>query len=283
MRFTKALAFAAALLLASVPQVASRTAIRKEVLRVTKLSDAIIDPPSKLTTRLGGAPDISPQKKATILMGLLMAFNSGFVNGICLSGAATANGSKQAVAAVTASWTNSAMGLASGNNGQFKFLSQVILSFMSGSAIAGYLTPRPKQFVLEGSPYATSFYAGAILLVLAGMKIGEMESVKTGFLLAAMANGIQNSVTSTLTGNLCRSSHFTGITSEMGTFIGQILRGNKENMFKLQVFAGLAACFWLGGFTSFGAAKEFGNSALYISAGLYVLVGSLYSNVPKML
>jgi hypothetical protein len=282
MKFTKALTFAAALVLASMPLAASSSAIRKDANPVRKFGVAKIAP-SKVTTRGGGAGAISAPKKATILLGLIMAFNSGFVNGVCLSGAATANGSKQAVAAVTASWTNSAMGLASGNNGQFKFLSQVILSFMSGSAIAGYLTPKPQQFALEGSPYATSFYVGAVLLALAGMQMGEVKSVKTGFLLAAMANGIQNSVTSTLTGNLCRSSHFTGITSDMGTFIGQILRGNKENLFKLKVFAGLAACFWAGGFTSYGVAKELGNSSLYISAGLYVLVGSLYSTFAKAL
>ena len=225
-------------------------------------------------------------KKAAIVMGLILAFNSGFINGLCLSGVAAANGAKQAVSAVTASWTNSAMGLASGNMGQFKFLSAVILSFMGGSVIAGFLNPKPpKQFTLQEesnnpSPlpwYSTSFYIGAVLLALAGMNLGKGDNnVKLGFLLASMANGIQNSITSVITGNLCRTSHYTGITSDMGTFLGQCLRGNKTNLFKLQVFAGLAAVFWMGGFSSYFAASELQNSALYISAALYILIGTFY-------
>ena len=227
------------------------------------------------------APPPKEKKDAAILMGLALAFNSGFINGLCLSGAAAANGAKQAVSAVTASWTNSAMGLASGNLGQFKFLSAVILSFMGGSVIAGFLNPTPpKQFTLQESTsslpwYSSSFYIGAVLLALAGMNLGG-DNVKLGFLLAAMANGIQNSITSVMTGNLCRTSHYTGITSDMGTFLGQCLRGNKANLFKLKVFAGLAAMFWAGGFSSFFAASELKNQALYLSAALYILIGTFY-------
>jgi hypothetical protein len=43
------------------------------------------------------------------------------------------------------------------------------------------------------------------------------------FALAAMANGIQNSVTSVATGNLIRSAHFSGMTSDMGNLLGQMV------------------------------------------------------------
>jgi hypothetical protein len=228
-------------------------------------------------------PLVVTSKGAAVVMGLLLAFNSGFINGCCLSGAVAADGSKQAVAAVTASWTNSAMGLASGNVAQFQFLAKVIMSFISGSAISGFLNPRPTPFLFDGSSqYGSSLFIAAALLCVAAGQLQDADSVKTGFYLAAMANGIQNSVTSTLTQNLCRSSHFTGISSDMGTFLGQILRGNQENLFKLQVFMGLSVCFWLGGYVSFEASKQYESSCLFLSAGFYVLMGGLYGKLANV-
>ena len=237
------------------------------------------EPKTSLVTKTRGG-DASSQKKAVVL-GLILALNSGFINGCCLSGAVSANGAKQAVAAVTASWTNSALGMASGNMEQFGFLGKVIVAFMSGSIVAGYLNPSPTLFDVKTSAYALPLAIGCGALVIAAQLINSADSVKTAFLLCALANGIQNSVTSTLTGNLCRTSHYSGITSDMGTFIGQILGGNKANIYKLKVFMGLAACFWTGGYVSYSIGKEFGSSSLLFAAGLYAAIIALYETFAK--
>jgi len=65
----------------------------------------------------------------------------------------------------------------------------------------------------------------------------------------------------------------------MGTFIGQILRGNKANLFKLKVFAGLAAAFWFGGYVSYGLSKTHGASALYASVAVYLFMALGYDKV----
>ena len=234
---------------------------------------------SVISTRGG---DGASQKGAVVL-GLILALNSGFINGCCLSGAISADGAKQAVAAVTASWTNSALGMASGNMSQFGFLSKIIGAFIGGSAIAGFLNPKPTLFQVSTPAYALPLAIGGGLLVVASQLIKNVDSVKTAFLLCAVANGIQNSVTSTMTGNLCRTSHYTGISSDMGTFIGQILAGNKANVYKLKVFMGLAACFWLGGYISYQIGKEFGSTSLLFSAGLYAVIIGLYESFAKEL
>jgi hypothetical protein len=87
----------------------------------------------------------------------------------------------------------------------------------------------------------------------------------------------------TMTGNLCRTSHFTGISSDIGTFVGQILRGNKANAFKLKVFAGLVAAFWLGGYASYGLSKTHGTSVLCISAAVYLFVAFGYDKMLQLL
>jgi len=220
-------------------------------------------------------------KKAAIIMGLVLAFNAGFVNGCCLSGLVTADSTKPSVAAVTASFTNSALGMARGDMDQFQFFFKVILSFMSGSTIAALTNPRPVPFSISSSTYDWSFAIGAILLCTAGSLLGREHTVRLGVYFATMANGIQNSVTSTMTDKLCRTSHFSGVTSDIGTFLGQCLRGNAENAFKLKVFTGLAFSFWLGGFMSFGLAKRFSNTSLFIAAGVFVFMGVLYDRIWK--
>lgn len=232
-------------------------------------------------------------KAASILLGIIMAFNSGFINGCCLSGFMTTDGAaqqSQAVAAVTASWTNSATGIAGGNMGKFYFLGSIILSFMTGSAIAGFLNSKPRSgpFSIGHMSDSTSAFMVAAILLIGAVQMFQMENdeifssfsaARIGFMLTAMANGVQNSITSTLTANLCRSSHYTGITSDMGTFLGQILAGNTANLFKLQVFAGLSLSFWMGGFLSLTPAKTYGPLCLYGSSALYVIIGSTYSQI----
>ena len=220
-------------------------------------------------------------QSASILMGLILALNSGFINGCALSGAVTVDGSSQAVAAVTASWTNSALGLASGNMAKFGFLGKVLGSFIFGSLIAGYLEPRPAPFLVSTSSFGLPLTIAAGFMVIAKMFLEDASSVRLGFYLLAMANGINNSVTSTMTSNLCRTSHFSGISSDMGTFLGQILRGNKANMFKLKVFAGLSACFWAGGYLSYSLSKSYGTSTLYVSAAIYLFMAGAYDKVAK--
>lgn len=261
---------------------------QQELLLQSSTSDvpAKVDSPVGVAVvpRAGTADPASPSlisQSASILMGMILALNSGFINGCALSGAVTGDGSTQAVAAVTASWTNSALGLASGNMAKFGFLSKVLGSFIFGSLIAGYLEPKPSQFLVSSSSYGMPLTVAAIFTALSKTFLEAPSSVKLGFYLLCMANGINNSVTSTMTSNLCRTSHFTGISSDMGTFIGQILRGNKTNLFKLKVFAALAASFWSGGYLSYEFSKTYGSSILYVSAAVYLFMALGYEKFAK--
>ncbi|CAB9522675.1 membrAne [Seminavis robusta] len=211
-------------------------------------------------------------KKAAVAAGMMLAFNSGFTNGACLGGGLLAGTDKFAVAAVTGAWTTSALGAASGNMAAFATNAKAILSYVTGSCIAGLMIPRPKTFVLDNGTGPT-FLIGSALLYAASRFAQSSPGTKTCFFLALMANGLQNSVTSVHTANLCRSAHFSGITSDIGTFLGQCLRGNFDNAFKLKVFALLGLSFWVGGFTAFFAANNYTTSTLYFSAALHAFVG----------
>ncbi|KAK1744405.1 hypothetical protein QTG54_004938 [Skeletonema marinoi] len=93
------------------------------------------------------------------------------------------------------------------------------------------------------------------------------------YYFAAMANGLQNGMTSTYSANLIRTSHLTGTSTDIGLIAGQMLRGNMKNYWKFKVLVGLAASFWFGGLISFYSAQRFLSQSLWFSAALYLLVG----------
>jgi len=201
---------------------------------------------------------------------MLLAFNAGYVNGACLSGFLSSGVTKQPTAAVTGAWTNGALGLASGDRPRLSLNAGCILSYVGGSFLSGLFLPRPALFEL-GRDAASAFGIGAALLAASAHMTANGS--KVAFLYpATAANGLQNGITSSLTANLIRSSHMSGTTSDIGTFLGQIVRGNYQNATKLKVLLCLALSFWVGSFLSYFVTEKMASSSLLVSAGLYLSI-----------
>lgn len=213
--------------------------------------------------------------RKAVSFGMLLALTSGFVNGACLSGFWSTS---QATAAVTSTWTNSAIALASQRTGRFLELAKYLFSFIGGSTIAGLLVPKPVPFqICNPKGVAMGFGFSSLVLAAAGLLAHAAGFAGQNFLcMCLFANGIQNSLTSSLTSNLCRTSHFSGMTSDIGTYIGQIIRGNRDNMMKLQSFSLLSLSFWLGGLLSYPLTRMFDARILLVAAGVY---GSLAASL----
>ena len=155
-----------------------------------------------------------------------------------------------------------------------------LLSYIGGSAIAGALVPRPVAFELSGS-YALSFVAAAAACVIATMKAKAGDSSFVFYSLAAA--GIQNSLTSVFSANLCRTAHFSGTTSDIGTLLGQLVRGNTESLPKFKVLCMLFLSFFGGAYISQPIGKAYAQDTLMIAAGIYLAVASTiaFSTKPK--
>lgn len=226
-------------------------------------------------------------RRLAVAYGAVLAFNSGYMNGLCLHGIFW--DTKQAVAAMTGSYTNSALAAAAtSTTAQPSFLAlqmKVLFGYISGAAVAGALNPRPDPFHIHTLNVGVTFWLAAAALVVAQTFFLDGSQGDTSrhwfFALAAVANGMQNSITSVHTANLVRTTHYTGISSDMGTFVGQALRGNWENVHKLKVFALLALSFWTGGFLSVKIGTK--RNGLWASARLYAILGGvlLYQNVKQ--
>lgn len=206
----------------------------------------------KYTTKsVRGGGLTAPSQATLVRVGCLLAANSGFMNGLALSGVVI--GKNQAVAAVTGAWTTSAVAAMKNDHSALQQQLVALASYFGGSCINGMMNPNG----IDWSKPPTSLVASAIL-VLGAFGAAKMgNDPKVFWSLLTLANGLQNSWTSSLLqGNVLRTAHFSGITSDMGTFAGQIIRNNKQNDWKLVIFAKLAASFWLGGAASYWIAQS---------------------------
>jgi uncharacterized membrane protein YoaK (UPF0700 family) len=207
-------------------------------------------------------------------VGLLFALNSGFINGLCLSGLLTKEGSnKHAVSGVTAAYTTSGLYLADGLFNEAGFEFSLILAFVGGAFVSGLMTPKAIPHKLVPS-YGPTFLLGSLCLFAAAWIADHNRPYgRVQYFFAAMANGMQNGMSSMYTANLIRTSHLTGTSTDIGLILGQMLRGNWKNYWRLKVLVGLASSFWFGGLISFYAATEYFHRALWFSAGLFFGIG----------
>mmetsp|Transcript_18130 Transcript_18130/g.20923 ORF Transcript_18130/g.20923 Transcript_18130/m.20923 type:complete len:322 (-) Transcript_18130:26-991(-) len=214
-------------------------------------------------TEILSNPNI-PSQQLFVILSCILAANSGFLNGLTLSG--ILGGRQQSVSAVTEAYTASA--LAFGDwNGRFYFSQiRLIMSYIAGSCLNGLINP-------NGIDWSKSQFS--LLLCGIFVLIGSLYYTSSEWLLCffVMANGLQNSWTSMLLKeNILRTTHFSAATSDIGTFLGQIIRGNWDNFWKLKIFTGLALSFWTGGYLSVIAIQTWEEVSLLVSVALYFIL-----------
>lgn len=207
-----------------------------------------------------------------VCSGVLLAFNSGYVNGTCLSGFVTASGRQQAAMSVTGFYTRSALALAEGDYDYFRFFVCVVLSFFGGACLSGIMTPYPTPWRIEPT-YGPTFLVGAAFLVGSSVFSAVERNGNGIFYLASAASGIQNGLSSTYSGNLIRSTGYTSAITDVSIFTAQLCRGNKKNTWRLVVLLCFLTAFWIGGIVSFYATQKFTSYSLLFNAGLFLLIG----------
>lgn len=112
-------------------------------------------------------------------------------------------------------------------------------------------------------------------MCIAGAMSSVADDVNIGhrfYFFVALANGVQNGISSMYSANLIRTTHMSGTTTDIGLFIGQWLRGNRRNTWKLHILLGLAASFWTGGLCSFYAVEAWVQYTLLFNAGIFLLL-----------
>lgn len=192
------------------------------------------------------------------LLGGLLAFNAGAVNagGFLLVGMYTSH--------MTGFASMLADNLVLGQMGLVLGALGTLLAFVCGAASTALLVNWARQHHLR-SEYALPLLLEALLLLLFGL-IGATLNRQTPFavpltvLVLAYTMGLQNALITKISSAQVRTTHMTGVITDLGIELGKMLYWNgpaqgaqvRANRLKLRLYATLLTAFFAGGL--FGAA-----------------------------
>lgn len=165
----------------------------------------------------------------------------------CIAGATNAIGvlgfEHQAVSHLTGASTLLGVALVELRWAESLHLLGIILSFVLGAVAAGAMVG---SVALQlGRQYSFALLAESLLLLAALAALTQGSTF--GHYLASAACGLQNGMVSTYSGAVVRTTHVTGMFTDLGTMLGATLRGHLLNTRRAVLYLLLIAGFVLGG------------------------------------
>jgi uncharacterized membrane protein YoaK (UPF0700 family) len=170
--------------------------------------------------------------------GFFLALVAGSVNAIALRGF-----NHQGVSHLSGSSTLLGVELAAGNFPEVLHLALIVLSFVVGAVVSGFVIGG--ESLQLGRRYSVALLAESALL-LSAMVFLDRSSL-LGHYLASGACGLQNAMTSTYSGAVVRTTHVTGLFTDLGVTLGLWLRGQRADRRRVVLYFTLIAGFILGG------------------------------------
>ena len=148
----------------------------------------------------------------------------------------------QAVSHLTGTTSLLGAALAQGDLRAIVHLWGVLIAFCVGAMLSGLVIQ--DQTLKLGRRYGVALALEAALLLLA-IPLFKQQQI-WGALLAAMACGLQNAMVTTYSGAAVRTTHLSGMFTDLGIGLGHLLRGMPLPMRRLTL-SGLIISGFLGG------------------------------------
>ena len=194
----------------------------------------------------------------------VLAFIAGIINTIGFLGF-----QHQGVTHLTGSTTLLGIATATGNFPDIIHLLAIVGSFLIGSIFGGLLIP--DDSLKLGNSYGVALLIESALLFAAVPALQHGSYI--GDYLASCACGLQNGMASNYSGAILRTTHVSGIFTDLGIFIGHILRGIPVDMRRVYLCLILLAAFFSGAAAGTVGFSHFSYQTLYFPAALTGLVG----------
>lgn len=169
----------------------------------------------------------------------------------------------------------SLLGIALGNSGGSEAVhwALAIASFVLGATLSGMIV---QQSTLKlGRRYGVALVLESLLLVAAVPLLEASNSA--GLYLASVGMGLQNGIVSAYSGAVIRTTHVTGIFTDLGIYIGHLLRRLPVDMLRLRVCVVVAASFMIGSAAGALLFRVLQERTLLIPAALTGFCGVSYS------
>ncbi|MEY2863451.1 MAG: hypothetical protein RLY58_1158 [Pseudomonadota bacterium] len=201
---------------------------------------------------------------------VLLAFSAGCVNCIALLGFANT-----AVSHVTGTVSNTASALVRHNVPVFSLGFGIVAAFLVGAMLSGVIVKN--EALRLGRHYGLALLLESLLLFAATWFF--MRQHVAGELLASAACGLQNAMIATYSGSVIRTTHLTGILSDIGSALGSRLAGRAVQWMSFRLQVSILLAFFVGGVVGAALFLHVGSLALLLPATVVLLAALGYAAV----
>lgn len=167
----------------------------------------------------------------------VLAFIAGLVNAVGYLGFR-----HESISNMTGNASLLGIALGSGEGGEILHWTTAIAAFVLGNMLSGVIVQR--STLQLGRRYGAALMLESLLLFAAVPFLDASSSI--GLYLASIAMGLQNGMVSAYSGALIRTTHVTGIFTDLGIYLGHLLRGLPVDKLRLRVCIVVATTFILG-------------------------------------
>lgn len=198
----------------------------------------------------------------------VFAFIAGIINVVGLLGF-----SHQAVSHLTGNTSMLAAALASCDLSAILHFAAVIGSFLAGTILSGFII---QDSALQlGRRYGVVLILESVLLFLA-VPLLDRDDI-SGLYAAACACGLQNAMATTYSGTVVRTTHISGMFTDLGIFLGHRLRGLPVDAKRVKMCFLVISAFLCGGIIGALAFHSIGYFTLFIPAGIAAATAFSYA------
>jgi len=178
----------------------------------------------------------------------------------------------QAVSHMTGSTSQLGMAIAQGDWRAVGHLWGLLIAFSLGAMLSGLLIQ--DNTLQLGRRYGVALAIESALLLVA-IPLFEQQQI-WGALAAAMACGLQNAMATTFSGAVVRTTHLSGMFTDLGIGLGHLLRGLPLQVRRLTLSGLIIGGFLGGGILGAWLFMHFRYDALLAPALLTGLTGIVY-------
>ena len=197
----------------------------------------------------------------------VLAFDAGIVNVVGLLGF-----EHQAITHLTGSTSLLAIKVAAFDVTAILHFAAILGSFVAGTVLSGFII---KDAALQlGRRYGIALLLESILLCAAVPLL--QRHYLSGLYCAACACGLQNAMMSTYSGTVIRTTHVSGMFTDLGIFLGHALRGLPVDWKRIRLCLLIISGFLTGGVIGALAYRAVNAAALFIPAAITVVMAVTY-------
>eukprot|EP01061_Rhynchopus_euleeides_P019791 TRINITY_DN32474_c0_g1_i1.p1 TRINITY_DN32474_c0_g1~~TRINITY_DN32474_c0_g1_i1.p1 ORF type:complete len:458 (+),score=182.63 TRINITY_DN32474_c0_g1_i1:57-1376(+) len=210
-----------------------------------------------------------------IIGGSLLTLAAGYLNAVALLEAGT---TATHVSGTTTKFASLMV------NGEWKAMGNhafVILPFLAGATASGVGVGSDK-FVM-GHRYGVFLLIVGALWLAGTLVLRETDKNNAGIALWAGAAGMQNAMCTSFSGAVVRTTHVTGMATDIGNVFGHWIRGKlfgpgdtPPDTWKLRVLIPQYLSFFTGGVIGTAIQREIGIDAAFVISGLMFVLGVVY-------